>query len=89
MSLIGVVIGALFISTSLVVYSAPDMFAELLLDGALSAGLYHKLREIPRRYWLTTTLRKTVVPFVVATILISAAGSGMTICTQSKNFLEK
>lgn len=89
MILIGIVIGALLISSSLVVYSAPDLFAELLLDGALSAGLYHKLRGVERRYWLTTALRKTAVSFIMTTLLISAAGFGMAKYAPEANSLGK
>ncbi|MEJ7805152.1 MAG: hypothetical protein WKG03_04440 [Telluria sp.] len=47
-----------------VVYSAPLLFAELLVDGLLSASLYRRLRGIDRHHWLQTALRRTVWPFI-------------------------
>lgn len=46
-----------------IVVSAPTLFAELFLDGVLSASLYHRLRKLETRHWLDTALRRTIVPF--------------------------
>jgi hypothetical protein len=64
-------------SSIYVIYSAPTLFAELLLDGALSATLYHRLRGIERRHWLSTALRTTAVPFVLTALLLTAIGWGL------------
>jgi hypothetical protein len=68
----GIVLSSLF-----VVYSAPVLFAELLLDGALAAGLYRGLRGLDRRHWLESALRRTLLPFVLTTVVVTAAGWGM------------
>ena len=68
---------ALLLSSFYVVYSAPTLFAELLLDGALSASLYRRLRGIERRHWVATALRRTALPFVLTALLLATAGWGL------------
>ena len=60
-----------------VVMLAPTLFAELLLDVGLAAGLYRRLVRTERRSWLTTAVRSTVVPACVAAALLGAAGAFM------------
>lgn len=72
-----VLLGALLFSSALIVYSAPMLFAELLLDAALAAGLYRKLRSLPTRHWLETAIHRTVWPFIATTIFVAACGWSM------------
>ena len=72
----GVVFCALFI-----VYSAPLLFAELLVDGLLSASLYRRLRGLERHHWLQTALRRTVWPFVFAAVSVIAIGVCLSMYT--------
>lgn len=67
----------LLLSSFYVVYSAPTLFAELLLDGALSASLYRRLRGIERRHWVATALRRTLLPFTLTALLLTAVGWGL------------
>ncbi|MET0226967.1 MAG: hypothetical protein ABW187_11035 [Dokdonella sp.] len=60
-----------------IVYSAPILFAELLFDGVLAAGLYRRLRHSDRRHWLDTALRRTWLPFVLTAIALMAFGLGV------------
>ena len=60
-----------------VVVTAPTLFAELLLDGALSASLYRRLRRLPRRHWLESALRRTIVPFLLVALLLAGSGWAM------------
>jgi hypothetical protein len=62
---IGVVFSSLY-----VVYIAPTLFAELLLDGVLSASLYRHLRRTNQRHWLSTALRSTAIPFIVTFVVL-------------------
>jgi hypothetical protein len=71
--LVGVVLTVLVASFS-VVYSAPILFAEMLLDGVLAASLYRRLRRIETRHWLHSALRRTIVPFAITAALMAAAG---------------
>lgn len=66
---LGVLLSSLF-----VVWTAPALFAELLLDGVLAAGLYRRLHGIDTRHWLETALRKTAWPFVLTAAALTAAG---------------
>jgi hypothetical protein len=60
-----------------IVALAPSLFAELLLDGVLSASLYRRLRRLPQRSWLETAVRRTILPFVLAAITLGALGMAM------------
>lgn len=61
-----------------VVYIAPTLFAELLLDAGLSAALYRRLRHAePDGRWLRTALRRTVWPCVATALLLAAVGAGL------------
>ena len=60
-----------------VVMLAPTLFAELLLDIGLAAGLYRRLARMERRSWLTTAIRSTIVPACFAAALLAAAGAFM------------
>lgn len=70
-------VAAALIASVWVIYEAPTLMAELLLDGVVAAGLYRRLRRVERRYWLSTAVRRTVLPFAVVTCLYVLAGWGM------------
>jgi hypothetical protein len=57
-----------------VVYTAPVLFAELLLDAGLAAGLVGRLSAGEPRAWLRTAVRATIVPAAIATMLLGLAG---------------
>jgi FtsH-binding integral membrane protein len=59
------------------VSTAPFLFAELLVDGAMSATLYRRLRHLPRRHWTQAVVRRTILPFVLTALLVGAVGFGM------------
>jgi len=72
------VVGAIaFGVVAYVVMLAPTLFAELLLDVGLAAGLYRRLVRIERRSWLTTAIRSTMIPACFAAALLGAAGAFM------------
>lgn len=75
--LIGVVLaiacGVLFASVWLIT-SAPTLFAEVMLDALLAAGLYRRLRASPEGHWLESALRHTLWPFLVTAIVLTVAG---------------
>lgn len=58
------------------VYLAPVLFAELLLDGALAFGLYRHLRH-DGDHWLGTAVRRTVWPFVLTALFLALVGLGL------------
>ena len=74
-----VIVGiAVLASTLFVVYSAPVLFAELLLDSLLAAGLYRRLRKINHSHWLQTAVQRTVWPFVLTALSLTVAGWAMS-----------
>lgn len=60
-----------------VVYIAPALFAELLVDGALSYVLFRHLRGQDPQHWLSSTFRRTAIPFLVTGVFLSATGAAM------------
>ncbi|UJB21287.1 MULTISPECIES: hypothetical protein [Lysobacter] len=57
-----------------VIWIAPGLMAELLLDVALAGGLYRRLRRIESRHWLSTVLRRTALPFLGVALIAGLAG---------------
>jgi hypothetical protein len=78
---IPILAGALAIGTAFaslyVVYLAPILFAEVLVDGALSYALFRHLRGQDPHHWLSSTFRRTVVPFAATAVFLVAVGAGM------------
>lgn len=64
-------------SSLFVIWSAPILFAEILVDGLLAAGLYRRLRVLDPQHWMVAALKRTIVPFFLTTILLAGAGWGM------------
>jgi hypothetical protein len=69
--------GAVLLSSLWVVYSAPALFAELLVDGVLSASLYRRLRGLETQHWLATAVRRTVWPFTITALVLCASGAAI------------
>lgn len=74
-----ILLGAIVLSSLWVVYSAPVLFAELLVDGVLAAKLYRRLRGVEPQHWLETAVRRTVWPFMLTALILVAAGWGMQV----------
>lgn len=66
-------------ATLWIVWAAPTLLAELMLDAALATGLYRRLRGVEGDHWLRTAVRRTVWPFIVVALSFSLAGGGMQI----------
>lgn len=62
------------------IWSAPLLFAEIAVDALLAAGLYRRLRMLEPRHWMRAAVRRTILPFVLTTLAVSAAGFGMQAC---------
>lgn len=67
--LIGGIVASLY-----VVYIAPVLFAEILVDALLVGGLYTKVKKIDRRHWLETALKKTWLPAFLCAFAFGVAG---------------
>jgi hypothetical protein len=70
---VGIAIASLY-----VVYIAPVLFAEVLVDGALSYVLFRHLRGQDPRHWLSSTFRRTALPFAATAVFLVAVGAGMS-----------
>ena len=57
-----------------VVWTAPVLLAEVLLDVVLVAGLYRSLRSLEPQSWLRTAVRRTWKSAVVVAVLMAAFG---------------
>jgi hypothetical protein len=57
-----------------VIYSAPVLLGEVLLDVALVSGLYRRLRKLEPQSWLSTAVRRTWIPVTVVALLVAAGG---------------
>jgi hypothetical protein len=60
-----------------VVYLAPTLFAELLVDGVLSYTLYRHLHKVETHFWLSTAFKRTVIPFLLTAIFLAIVGAAM------------
>jgi hypothetical protein len=60
-----------------IVWGAPILFAELVLDAALAAGLYRRLRGVSGNHWLGTAVRRTGLLFLGVAVLFAVAGAAM------------
>ncbi|WP_372659005.1 hypothetical protein [Hydrogenophaga sp.] len=70
---VGLAVASLYI-----IYIAPALLAELLVDGALSYALYRYVRGDDPEHWLVTAVRRTALPFVFTAIFVAVAGAGMS-----------
>jgi hypothetical protein len=67
-------LGTVLFSCFYIIYAAPVLFAELMLDGVLSVTLYRRLRTLDARHWLETALRRTWRLFLGAAATVIMMG---------------
>ena len=67
----------LAVASLYVIYIAPVLFAELIVDGLLSVALYRRLRPDESSHWLATACRKSVLPFAVTAVFLAIVGAAM------------
>lgn len=65
------------IASFYIIYIAPGLLAEILVDGALLTGLYNRVKDVERRHWLGSAVRRTIVPVLIAAVCFTAAGYAM------------
>ena len=58
----------------MMVISAPAFLGEVFIDGALAAGLYHRLKKMDRRNWLETAVHRTWLPVIGLILSFAVAG---------------
>ena len=62
------------VAVAFVVWTAPVLLAEVLLDLLLVAGLYRSLRSLEPQSWLRTAVRHTWMSAVVVVVLLAVFG---------------
>jgi hypothetical protein len=70
----GLAIVAGLVASLYVIYIAPALLAEILVDGALVAGLYRRVKHIEPGNWLQTAFRRTFVPALLSAVFFTVAG---------------
>jgi hypothetical protein len=60
-----------------VIWIAPVLLAELMIDAAVVGTLYKPVKNLPRRHWLLTAIRKTAIPAAIIALLFGIAGAIM------------
>ncbi|HSK70742.1 MAG TPA: hypothetical protein VK892_03535 [Pyrinomonadaceae bacterium] len=68
-AIIGGMLASLYI-----IYIAPVLLAEILVDGVLIAGLYKRVKGIEQTHWLKTAVKRTIAPAVLVAIFFTIAG---------------
>lgn len=71
---IGLALG-LALASVYVVYIAPVLLAEVLVDGALAYALLRRLKGQDPQHWLASTWRHTWLPFLATALFLAAAGA--------------
>jgi hypothetical protein len=71
-ALIGGLVASLY-----VIYIAPALLAEILIDGVLLVGLYRRVKHIEQRHWLQAAVRRTLLPALLCTVCFAIAGYAM------------
>lgn len=61
-----------------VIYIAPALLAEVLVDGALSYALYRYIRGDDPAHWLITSVRRTFLPFLATAVFLAVIGAAMS-----------
>jgi len=61
-----------------IIYQAPTILADVALNGALSAGLYKRLKKVEEGgNWVFSAFKRTALPFAAVGILFAVAGHYM------------
>jgi hypothetical protein len=60
-----------------VIYAAPSLFAEVLVDGGLSGALYRRIKSDDSRSWLSTAVRRTALPFGLTLVFVTGLGAAL------------
>ena len=69
----------LLVACGYVVYIAPALFAEVLVDGILSVVLFRHLRAEQRPSWQGAAVRGTIVPFLATAAFLCAVRYAMAV----------
>ena len=57
-----------------VIYTAPALVAELMVDAAIVSTVYRRVSVVETRHWAATVIRRTWLPAAVLTLSLMAGG---------------
>jgi len=60
-----------------VIWTAPALLAELLVDGIVMSRVYKGMRKTDQPYWVYSALRRTWLPAVLIAVFLAIAGFAM------------
>ncbi|MES2940239.1 MAG: hypothetical protein V4864_21345 [Pseudomonadota bacterium] len=73
---IALVVG-LALASLYIVYIAPILFAEVLVDSGLSYALLRRLRKHDEQSWLVSAFKRTAIPFAATALFLAVVGAAM------------
>jgi hypothetical protein len=76
--LVGLILVLILGALIYVIYIAPVLLAELMIDAAVVSSLYRPVKNIERSHWLMTALRTTGIPALLIALLFGVAGYVMS-----------
>jgi hypothetical protein len=68
-------VASVLVASLWMVWTAPTLFAEVLVDAGISVGLYRRFRRAAEGSWLLTAFRHTAVPFAVVLVVFVLGGA--------------
>jgi hypothetical protein len=57
-----------------ILWIAPALLAEVLVDGLVMTALYKRLKQPQPTYWLASAVRRTWIPALAVALLLSVSG---------------
>jgi hypothetical protein len=73
--LVLIVLAMVLFALVYVVYIAPVLLAEILVDGLVISSLSLGLKETDRQHWLSSVLKRTWIPLIIIVALFVIAGA--------------
>ena len=70
-------IASTILANLFVIYQAPVLLAEVLVDGVLFFGIARRVNRMNSQHWVSGVMRRTLVPMLVVAICYSAIGIGL------------
>lgn len=61
-----------------VIYAAPLLLAEVLVDGAIAYAFFRHIRGLDPHHWLGSAIRRSIAPFLLTALFLAAMGMLMT-----------
>lgn len=76
--LVAAAVAGALLAACWIIYQAPTILADVALNGALSAGLYKRLKKAEESgNWTFSAFKRTALPFTLVGILFAVAGHYM------------